>query len=101
MTAKPRFIVLGHNGMDTGTSRPDAHTPPQLALALYLMVVVTAGHQMLLQSSDVETAFLNGIERGNELYTFAPRDSAGIVAGTLGRIRRGVLDYKKLRGYGG
>ena len=68
--AKSRIIVPGHNDMDIGKFRSDAPTAPQLAL--YMMLVITAGHEWILQSFDVETAFLNGIPLGREVYAIAP-----------------------------
>ena len=91
--AKSRIIVPGHNDMDIGKFRSDAPTAPQLAL--YMMLVITAGHDWILQRFDVETAFLNGVPLGREVYARAPLGFKNVNPNTLWKINKGVFGLQE------
>ena len=70
LEAKSRLIIPGHTDPELGLHRTDAPTTTHLAVITAATLAVCLGFD--IETFDVTTAFLSGMEMKRKLYTKAP-----------------------------
>ena len=70
LEAKSRLIIPGHTDPELGLYRTDAPTTTHLAVIAAATIAIRLGFD--IETFDVQTAFLSGMEMTRELFTRAP-----------------------------
>ncbi len=87
--AKARLVVGGHRDPDLSHLRTDAPTADGIAISIILMLA--ASFKWELQSGDITTAFLSGVEDHRDIYIKPPKEGLpGIREGQVLRLNKGA-----------